>query len=77
MHVFVSTISNPHLRQLPLIPHPDKPLTELDLMNVVADLCRFTMHEILHPRGIFFDKHSPIMQSATTKGLVNWDHHPF
>jgi hypothetical protein len=31
-------------------------LYEKQLLKVVADLCRFIMHEVIHPEGTFFQK---------------------
>ncbi|WVZ80951.1 hypothetical protein U9M48_028384 [Paspalum notatum var. saurae] len=35
----------------PAIPLKDRSLNELDLMNKVGDLCRFTMHEVFNRQG--------------------------
>ena len=39
--------------------HPDKhgvQLHEKELLNVVDDLCRFIMHEVVNVNGKFFDE---------------------
>ncbi|WVZ77130.1 hypothetical protein U9M48_025030, partial [Paspalum notatum var. saurae] len=37
-----------NVNRRPPIPLKDRPLNELDLMNNVGDLCRFTMHEVFN-----------------------------
>ena len=46
------------------------PLTEQDLMNVVADLCQFTLHEIVNHQGQFFDETSFLATDDKYRGLV-------
>ena len=59
--------------QLPEIPKTDRPLTEKNLMDVIADLCRFTMREVIHPQGDFFDKESLLATEAKYRPLIEWD----
>ena len=54
-----------------------RPLTEEDLMNMVADLCQFTMHEIINRRGHFFDEEWELETNEKYRALVEWEYHLF
>ena len=56
--------------QLPLIPKTNNKLRESDLLNMVADLCRFTMHEIVNRLGNFFDPDSELATDAKFRKLI-------
>jgi len=56
--------------QLPLIPKTNNKLRESDLLNMVADLCRFTMHEVVNRLGNFFDPDSELATDAKFRKLI-------
>jgi hypothetical protein len=59
------------------IPFIHRPLTERDLLGVVADLCRFTLREILNRRGRFFDPDSDLATDDKFSSLASWEaYHP-
>ncbi|WVZ86268.1 hypothetical protein U9M48_033077 [Paspalum notatum var. saurae] len=60
---------------VPAIPLKDRPLNELDLMNNVGDLCRFTMHEVLNQRGEFFDHDDILALDEKYLPLIEWEYH--
>ncbi|KAJ1259475.1 hypothetical protein BS78_10G158500 [Paspalum vaginatum] len=66
-----------HPEDLPKIPKTSRPLTETNLMNIIADLCRFTMHEVINRRGEFFDHDSFLATEEKYRRLVQWEYHPF
>lgn len=68
---------NVFLMQLPPIPLTNNKLKESDLLNMVADLCRFTMHEVVNRRGSFFDLELDIETTKKFRPLDEWEHHPF
>ena len=55
--------------------HPEKHSVQLHkrkLLNVVDDLCRFIMHEVVNVRGkFFFMKHKIWQRKINTLGFVN------
>ena len=59
----------------PPIPLKDRPLNELDLMNSVADLCRFTMHEVFNRRGEFFDHDDVLAKDEKYLPLIKGEYH--
>jgi len=48
-------------------------LYEKQLLEVVADLCCFIMHEVINPRGTFYDKHSELATESKYLGLREWE----
>ncbi|KAG2598066.1 hypothetical protein PVAP13_5KG350714 [Panicum virgatum] len=48
-------------------------LHEKQLLEVVADLCRFIMHEVINLRGTFYDKHSELATESKYLGLREWE----
>ena len=59
----------------PPLPLKDWPLNELDLMNSVGDLCRFTMHEVFNRRGEFFDHDDILAKDEKHLPLIEWEYH--
>ena len=59
----------------PSIPLKDRPLNELDLMNNVGDLCRFTMHEVFNQRGEFFDHDDILAKNDKFFPLTEWEYY--
>ncbi|WVZ51890.1 hypothetical protein U9M48_002990 [Paspalum notatum var. saurae] len=59
----------------PPIPLKDRPLNELDLMNSVGDLCRFTMHEVFNRRGKFFDHDDILAKDEQYLPLIEREYH--
>jgi hypothetical protein len=59
-----------------LIPNSSKkehgPLHEKQLLEVVADLCRFIMHEVIHPEGTFFQKDHKLALDPKYISLRDW-----
>jgi len=56
--------------------HPDKhgvQLHEKELLNVVDDLCRFIMHEVVNMRGKFFHEVQDLATDDKYIGLREWD----
>ncbi|KAJ1256030.1 hypothetical protein BS78_K101000 [Paspalum vaginatum] len=62
---------------LPEIPKTSRPITKKDLMNIIADLCHFPMHEVINRRGTFFYHDSYLAQDDKYHPLIEWEHHPF
>ncbi|KAJ1276977.1 hypothetical protein BS78_05G258500 [Paspalum vaginatum] len=60
---------------LPPIPLQDRPLEEMDLMNMIADLCRFTMREVINRRGEFFDHDGVLAKDDKFLPFVEWEYH--
>ena len=48
-------------------------LQEKQLLEVVTNLCRFIMSEVINPRGTFFDKHSELATEIKYLGLSEWE----
>ena len=48
-------------------------LHERQLIEVVADLCRFIMHEVINPKRTFYDKHSELAMESKYLGLREWE----
>ncbi|KAJ1262375.1 hypothetical protein BS78_09G102800 [Paspalum vaginatum] len=59
------------------IPKTHNKLKESDLLNMVADLSRFTMHEVVNRRGAFFDPEGDIEMTEKFRPLGEWEYHPF
>ena len=49
----------------------DEELHEKQLLNVVDDLSRFILHEVVNVRGKFFTKHKIWQRMTNTLGFVN------
>jgi hypothetical protein len=47
-------------------------LHEKQLLEVVADLCCFIMHEVIHPMGIFFSKDHELATDPKYISLCDW-----
>jgi hypothetical protein len=47
-------------------------LHEKQLLEVIADLCRFIMHEMIHPEGIFFQKDYELATDPKYISLYDW-----
>ena len=55
--------------------HPEEhgsQLQEKQLLNVVDDLCRFIMHEVVNVRGKFFDEVQDLATEDKYIGLREW-----
>ncbi|KAJ1295728.1 hypothetical protein BS78_01G245400 [Paspalum vaginatum] len=63
--------------KLPPIPKIQNKLKESNLLNMVADLCRFTMHEVVNLLDSFFDPNSEMATDAKFWKLIKWEHHSF
>ena len=48
-------------------------LHEKQLLEVVADLCRFIMHEVINPKRTFYDKHGELAMESKYLGLCEWE----
>ena len=56
--------------------HPEKHGVQLHkrkLLNVVDDLCRFIMHEVVNARGKFFHEIQDLAIEDIYIGLREWD----
>ena len=56
--------------------HPeehDSQLNEQQLLNVVDNLCRFIMHEVVNVRGKFFDEVQDLATEDKYIGLREWE----
>ena len=56
--------------------HPeeqDSQLNEQQLLNVVDDLCRFIMHEVVNVRGKFFLEVQDLATEDKYIGLREWE----
>ncbi|WVZ93299.1 hypothetical protein U9M48_039293 [Paspalum notatum var. saurae] len=62
-------------KEKPPILLKDRSLSELDLMNSVGDLCRFTMHEVFNRRGEFFDRDDFLAKDEKYLPLIEWEYH--
>jgi hypothetical protein len=49
------------------------PLHEKQLLEVVADLCHFIMHEVIHPMGKFFSKDHKLATDSKYISLREWE----
>ncbi|KAL6607938.1 hypothetical protein ACP70R_041001 [Stipagrostis hirtigluma subsp. patula] len=52
------------------IAQADHRLTDQDITNIIADMCRFIMHEVIHQDGTFYDLGGPL---ASFPVLCQWD----
>jgi len=55
--------------------HPeehDTQLNEQQLLNVVADLCHFIMHEVVNVRGKYFQEAQDLATENKYIGLREW-----
>jgi hypothetical protein len=50
-------------------------LHEKQLLEVIADLCRFGMHEVIHPMGIFFSKDHELATDPKCISVCEWVNH--
>ena len=48
-------------------------LQEKQLLEVVTNLCRFIMHEVINPKGTFYDKHSELATKTKYLGIREWE----
>ena len=56
--------------------HPeehDSQLNEQQFLNVVDDLCRFILHEVVNVRGKFFHEAQDLATDDKYIGLREWD----
>ena len=56
--------------------HPDThgvQLHEKEILNVVDDLCRFILHEVVNVRGKFFHEAQDLATDDKYIGLREWD----
>jgi hypothetical protein len=49
----------------------EEQLHEQQLLNVVTDLCRFILHEVVHVRGILFTLNMNLQLTKNTKVFVS------
>jgi hypothetical protein len=49
-----------------------EPLHEKQLLEIVAGLCHFIMHEVIHPMGIFFCKDHELATDPKYISLCEW-----
>ena len=48
-------------------------LHEKELLEVVADLCHFIMHEVINPRGTFYSKDHKLATDPKYIDLRKWE----
>jgi len=48
----------------------DSQLSETEMYGIVARMCRFTMHQIVNEKGVFFDRDGDI---AKHQSLRQWE----
>jgi hypothetical protein len=48
------------------------PLHEKQLLEVVANICCFIMHEVIHPEGTFFQKDYELEKDPKYISLHDW-----
>lgn len=52
--------------------HHNEQLHEKQLLNIVADLCRFILHEVVNVRGKFFHEAQDLATDEKYIGLREW-----
>lgn len=52
--------------------HHNEQLHEKQLLNIVDDLCRFILHEVVNVRGKFFHEAQDLATDAKYIGLREW-----